>query len=552
MPDRGPRGSILRGIAALTVALLPSVAAIWARPTFVTQDGPSHVYNARILLDELRLGEASPFDAAYEPKWRPLPNLGGHLALMGLLTAFGPRDADRWMTSITVVGPASAILWLRWRVSGPRGLGVAVLPSALLAINMPWLMGFANFLVGVALTAWTWGLWWGWRDRLGPWRAAAIGALLVIGYLGHVVSLGLTAGGLVLLALLDRSAGGINRGRCVGWTLAACLPLIPLGLLYRSLTGEGGAFAPEWEQDGPVWSPIVWARRASWIDPITIGRRDIVPLVPERFGPWAIALDPALWFGLAATFAGWGTLRRRAARNEPPDGRSAWAALALLLLLGAAVGPDGFGDDHGYFLAQRVALVGLIALLPALELGVASWSGRVVAALFGVALTLQSAFVWDYGIESERRAGALARAPDLIERGERVGTILAEIRGRYRANPLLHADGLVGAESGAILWSNYESRHYYFPVQVRDGVDAPPSLAFEQIALLEGPEHRAERARRWAALLEEYGAAIDAVLAWGTDPALDAITERWAGGGPIGGPGVVRVYRRQREGPLIE
>src|SRR5690606_12023405 len=113
------------GPVALTLALLPAVLAVWAVPGFVTQDGPSHVYNAHILLEALRLGPDSPFAGVYQPRWRPLPNLGGHLALMGLLTALPPRAADRMMTSIALVGFASAVAWLRYRVAGPRGIGTA-------------------------------------------------------------------------------------------------------------------------------------------------------------------------------------------------------------------------------------------------------------------------------------------------------------------------------------------------------------------------------------------------------------------------------------------
>jgi len=106
--------------------------------------------------------------------------------------------------------------------------------------------------------------------------------MLVLGYFGHLVSLGLTVFSLVVLAL---TAPGTHRRRRFAWTLASCLPMIPMAVLYKILTAEGGAFEPVWEQSGPILSPALWARRISWIDPIALGRRDLVPLPPGLDGP---------------------------------------------------------------------------------------------------------------------------------------------------------------------------------------------------------------------------------------------------------------------------
>jgi hypothetical protein len=541
-----PRTGLAVGCFVALLALLPALSAIWVVPCFVTQDGPAHVYNAHILLESLRLGPDSPFASVYQPRWRPLPNLGGHLVLMGLLVGLPAQATDRAMTSLSLVGFALAILWLRWRVVGRSGLLGSAILAGLLAINMPWLMGFSNFLIGALLLLLTLGLWWGWRDRLGPGRSSAIGAMLVVGYLGHLVSLGLTAFGLVVLAIV---APGESRRRRMGWTLASCLPLIPMVILYKSFTAEGGAFEPVWEQSGPLWSPGLWARRLSWIDPITLGRRDLFPVLRSLDGPWCLAISPSLWLGLALAVAIVGTALRW--RSRPRGNRTSWAILAGLLMIGSAVGPDGFGDDHGYFLCQRVALVGLACLVPALELDPRHRSGMLATGLIGVSMALQLAFVWDYAIESNRRAGALLASAPEVGRGIRVGTLLVDIRGRYRSNPLLHADCLLGVGSGNIIWTNYETRHYYFPVQIRPGVNAPPSVMFERIALLDQPNDSETRARLWADLLREHGDSIDVVLSWGSSPVLDPITARWAGSGPILPAEGVRVYHRTGTGEGI-
>src|SRR5204862_3079364 len=95
---------------------------------------------------------------------------------------------------------AVSIVWLRWRVVGWRGMPGAALMAVALAINLPWLLGFGSFLLGACLFPITLGLWWQGRDQLGPGRALALGALMMLGYFCHLVSLGLTVVGLVVLA----------------------------------------------------------------------------------------------------------------------------------------------------------------------------------------------------------------------------------------------------------------------------------------------------------------------------------------------------------------
>ena len=69
-----------------------------------------------------------------------------------------------------------------------------------------------------------------------------------------------------------------------------------------------------------------------------------------------------------------------------------------------------------------------------------------------------------------------------VGRSQRVAVVLVDVRGRFRANPLLHADCLLGVGTGNIIWGNYETNHYYFPVQLRDPGLCPPAALLEEIA----------------------------------------------------------------------
>ena len=121
-----------------------------------------------------------------------------------------------------------------------------------------------------------------------------------------------------------------------------------------------------------------------------------------------------------------------------------------------------------------------------------------------------------------------------------VAAVLLDIRGRFRSNPLLHADCMFGVGTGNIIWGDYETNYYYFPVRLLYPDVSPPASALEAIARAEGPK----RAELWMDLLIRHEAAIDVVVIWGNDPEIEEATSRrftrvWASA-----DGRVQVYRR--------
>jgi hypothetical protein len=106
---------------------------------------------------------------------------------------------------------------------------------------------------------------------------------------------------------------------------------------------------------------------------------------------------------------------------------------------------------------------------------------------------------------------------------------------------LLHADCLLGLGTGNIIWSNYETRHYYFPVQFHAGLDRPDAGELEAIALQDDPADASARADHWEQLLSNDHAAIDVLVVWGNEPRLDAISARWFH--PVATDGPLRILR---------
>ncbi len=534
------------GFLVLAVVLAAPLSAIWAVPWFVTQDGPAHVYNAQILAESF--DAASPSRLVYTITWKPIPNWMGHLVLAGLVARVPAWIADRIMTSATLVLLAAATLWLRWRVAGAKGLVAAAFLSALLAMNFAWVLGFTSFLLGCCLFPITLGVWWEGRYRLSLGRIIAVSALLCVGYFCHLVSLGLTAVGLVVLAV----TGPVPRPNAGSWkygmarltrTSISFAPLFVLAYFYLQAAKRRGPLRPVWEKLSNPWSPDAWRERLGWVDPITLAVKDGMP-----FTNWVsrgfIVFAPAVWLTIGLVLWWYGRMAGRPRVSEqgmandpaagdptgtesPRDDRQGWLVLASLLLVGGIAGPDSFGAAHGEFLPMRLLILGFVALVPVFDADLSRWSGRLLVAVLAVAVALQSAIIWDYALYSDATAGQIIRAGKLVGRGQRIVTLLVSSRGRFRANPLLHAEDWLGVGTDNVVWNNYETQHYYFPVQFRPEVERPHPGDLELVSIHDDPEAKAARCRDWENMLSGHEKSIDVVLFWKSEPELEAITKRW-------------------------
>ncbi|MGC8642661.1 MAG: hypothetical protein ACP5XB_22615 [Isosphaeraceae bacterium] len=555
MPAQSLR-SLWLGWAVMVIALLPVLIAIWTVAGMTTQDGPTHLYNSWIL--NRSFAPYSPYHGYFSVHWQPLPNWAGHLALALLVELVSPWSADRIMITLTLLGFSASFVWLRWRVRGAEGIVGGSVLAALLGLNFPWLLGFNSFLLGCCLLAITLGVWWVGRDRLEPLRLVSLAILLVLGYFGHLVSLGLTVAALGFLSLFAPARDEANdrwRSRLVRMrrTALPCLPLILLGAVYLRIARQGGPMHAVWENLKDPHSNMLdpysiwaWISRMGWVDPLTLARKDMLPFTEQRsrlffvFSPvgWLVAAGLIVLLGIA--IAWWRNARspRTVTRDgsDRPGGfsvvacrrtRQAWLGLGLFLLLAGWLGPDSLGSSHGEYLPQRLEILGLAALVPAIDFKLGTRHGRLALGCLVVAGILQTLIVWDYAQYCDRTAGQIMRASDLVGRNQRIATVLIRISSRFRCNPLLHADSWLGVGTGNILWSNYEVRCYYFPVQFRPGVDHPNSRRFEDLALKTDPRPTETAIAVWEEILTRHHGSIDRVVAWHRDPALDAITDRW-------------------------
>ncbi len=511
-----------RDALAVVVMLAPAVAAIWLVPWFVTQDGLAHLYNAEILVDSLKGGPR--FGRWFEVRWDPLPNWGGHLTLMGLLSVFPSRTADRLMTTITLLAPALAAVWLRGAVGG-RSTFAAKALAALSAMSFSWLMGFASFQLGVALFAVTLGVWWKGRNELRPGRMAAVAVLLTVGYFCHLVSVGLTLLALGFLALATPTvSGGRSRLARVGGLAACAPPLLGLMVVYLRLSRRGGEMAPYFPKLIEFFTVHGWMGRLGWVDPISFSVKNALPFTATTAKAYFL-LNSLVWLAVAAfllVVAGWA----REESDGPTHGeRRAWFWLAAVLAAAGVFGPDSMGSGHGDFLPQRVALLGMIAAVPAIDPKRARL-GLAGSAALGLALALQTVSVWDYADYAQKTVAPLAESAPRVGRGRRVAVLLGDLETRFRVSPPRHVACWFGVTGDNAIWNDYETRHYYFPVHFRPDAVGPDPGDLEAVAL-RGRLRRAEGVRIWDRVLARHADAIDVLVEWRSDPELDDVTAPW-------------------------
>lgn len=525
-----------RSIFFLTLWLAPVLAAVWSTPWFVTQDGPAHLYNAHILLQSFRAD--SPFRGVFEVHWKPLPNWAGHVATAALLSILPPRSADRAITSIVLIATAGSILYLRIAFAGAREIAIASLHATLVALNMTWLLGFTSFLLGVCLYALILGFWNRRRDRPNVKNALILSFLWIACYFCHPIPL---AGALLGVAVLEATTPGSNRRVRFGFSAASAVPLVPLLIAYRMIMKEGGGFEPKWgEMKGSI-GPAAWIRQFGFVDPIALASKKFNPF--EMLGidiPGQI-VAPSVWFVAAITI-----LIVAAFVQGTWKDRRGISILGLALTLGGIVAPDTLGRSHGYFLSQRIVLLGLVAIVAAVDWRRRRIVARVAAIALAIAWVSQTAVVWNYARACDRDCGDLARARRALEPGDRVATLLVDINTPFRSNPLLHFDCSFGVGTGIVVWSDYETAYYYFPVRPIVGGNAPDPFLFERVAILKGRQNAGEREKLWSDLIDKHHNAFDKLVSWRRDEALDAISARRFDPEPIFTQGNTRVFQARR------
>ena len=190
---------------AVALALLALPLLIWG--PLATQDGPAHVYNAKLILDlwqspQPEFAEWISFSERFDPTW-PF-----HFMLVGLLQLLGPDWAE---TVCQVMALLAVPLGARYAL---RAVSADAGPWAWLSLpfayNYTFHMGFYGYCIGIGAALWMTGYW---LRHEGRWTLRSVLSMTVIAVLAfyaHLFAM-LMAGICMLPSALVRLHGHFQR-----------------------------------------------------------------------------------------------------------------------------------------------------------------------------------------------------------------------------------------------------------------------------------------------------------------------------------------------------
>src|SRR4051812_47279392 len=247
------------GVAAL--ALLTTLPLLWpALPPLI--DLPGHMVAYKSELDRAH----SPYlQQWYSLHWAPIGNLGVNLLILPLGKWLGVELATKLVVLAMPPMLAGGLLWTAREVHG------RVPPTALFALpfaySYPFVFGFLNFILSMALAFLAFALWLR-LGRLGRprLRAAMFLPISVIVWLAHTFGWG-TLGLLAFVAEWVRERErGRRRGEAALRAALRWLPLAPpllLMLVWRS--GDVAGETRGWFAVMPKVDYILYALRDRWV-----------------------------------------------------------------------------------------------------------------------------------------------------------------------------------------------------------------------------------------------------------------------------------------------
>ncbi len=423
---------------ALAWALLATQAVIpWTVRHYITEDGPSHLYNALVLRDVL-FHPHGLYAAVYHFQGRLVTNWSTPL-LVGLLApVFGPAHSEAALASFCVLIGFACLTYLRRSIDPSSG--VDPLTNFLLNTWFFW-VGFYNFYLGVALCLLLAGFYIRHREALIGKRAAMLGVGMVLLFFTHVLP-ALLAGMAIVFA------GVIGARRNWKMLAAAFAPVaILLGFFLRGGLGRM-AFQPD----------IAWAWNSFPMQVFaaakgrTGGEELLVPAVLLVLVAGILSLTRGEWFGA----------------------KGALAAAAIASFIGYLLLPDsGFGGGEiKARMAWAIFLFGCPVAVTAARVQPLRMPFSIYIACFVASNLIYTAWLIH---RIEPAADSYASVLETIPEGSsfiKAQYLSQAARDRFgydaiADDPIFHADAWVAARRGLIDLTDYQSLSRVFPITLQ-------------------------------------------------------------------------------------
>ena len=508
--------------AILAFALLGFQAALpWTARQFVTEDGPSHVYES-IVARDLLLSPQSPYHSVYMVQHGPIPNWTSTALLALFASIAGARHAEQLLVSFLMVFGFYAFSYAARGFPGAPARWTPLANALLMTFFLT--RGYYNLQLGMMFGLLILGYAVRHMEDITRTRAAILGICWIVLFFTHLLP-----AVLVLMAFLAMAAW-VHAPRCRWASLAllaaSAIPTVALVIWYarglRSAGAPSNAMAalrgfPSYL----FWVSSGYAGHQAYLFPGLLGLL-IVALVYIKGADWmtargGLAIAAAVTFGLYLFipdegFGGGGEIKVRVA----------WAALLFAGVLAASVS------------IPRRIWIGFSVFFAAATL--------VSISTVTTVNTRASRFVDEYETALSRiPAGStvLRLYYPMPFNSEQFG-----IPADLLFLPLLHTDSAVAAERRYIELSNYEAAARIFPI-----VFQPRFSPGDQWLLWTLDNSGKDGSQRLERLRQTLPVAIDYYVLLGEDSGPDVPQVRRelesAGKrvvGSAGDPPFVRVY----------
>ena len=540
------RFSAQTGFILFTVLLAAfTCAPVWAVEYFINQDGSGHVYTASLMTELLRgnsfVKEVFAFNSL------TFPNSSGHWLLVFLLFLVSPFTATKILMTFTYLGIVAGAGWLRWQTVGREGVETAMLVGAAAGFNWLWLLGFYNFNIGVIGFAFTVGLYFVWREKMNWRRCLVLSALLVVVYLSHIISFGILAGSICLLSVFVPFE---KLKKTLLWTLPAFLPVVPMLIIYRSLSESGGGdFAPVWRYLSDPFSPLSWLNQFRGADLFVLISRKTLPFTDLNSNLLAV-FAPGLWLAgtvVCLAAATWIYLRRSG--RDSLQKQVPFALIYALFILIVMFAPDDFSWQHGGIMRERFLLCSFLIFVPLFRLDRSVWLKRSAHFMLACVIVFQTLALWEYSLAADKTAREFLSAGRAVPEKTKIASVVVVEDGvRFHLTPAGQLNNYFGIGRDVLVWDNYEMGHYLFPVVAKNPADRRFvfDLTRNNVFPLNDPTvNLAEKLANLDSILAEHNDKIETMLVWGSEPRIEAVVKKYFAEEPIFQNGQVRLYRRR-------
>ncbi len=505
------------------ILIAVACSPVWSVEYFINQDGSGHLYSSSLMLEILRGNPTISHFYAFNSV--SVPNSSGHWLLVLLLIFFQPFVVTKIIVTLTFAAFVASCGWLRWKVVGLDGLKTSLLLGAAIGFNWLWFLGFYNFIIGVCGFSLTIGVFYNWRENLNWRRSLMLSILFLIVYLSHIVSFAILAVSIFLLAFSASS----NFKKNILWLLAAILPVLPLAILYKSLSTGGGGFYPVWRNLENPFSLFSWFSQIRTADPFILISRKSFPFSTANSSLFAV-FTPILWIIaslLTLTFAGF----IQKGKQFFTKNNFVFILLFAGCVLGAMFAPDDFGLTNGSILRERVLLCGLILFVPLFQTGNCLKLKRCAQFCLVFVILFQTAAVWEYSLQTNREANEfIAAKSSILEKESIASVVILENSLRFHSLPMTQMNNYLGFGKNVLVWDNYEGGHYLFPIVSKNPTDKQFifDLTTSNVFSLNNPgENFDETLSKLDSLLSNNQGKITTLIVWGKDARIETVLYKW-------------------------